>query len=1214
MNLNARIAFPFLTRFLIAILLTICLILLSIYPVFSQCPTLNINAVSITPVTCAGGTTGRVQTSTTGGTGPYTYSWSTGHTSASISNLRAGDYTVTATDANGCPTSKTFTVPEVLAAGPAVTDVPVCKGSTSILTASGAPIGGSYKWYTTAMGGTALPGEISGTFTTPEIRSTTTWYVSKVDASNCETARTPVSAKMLNPLYPFVDLDSALIMHYKFDNNYVDETGRHSAATLAYGSPSAFMKDRHGINRMAAAVEDLSGTGTGPFTYLDFGTSSDLQALTDKVAISVWMRRTVSGSTLAPMINKWQNGSGFYIGTYLDNSSPGARKVLWKIAGTQVISTQDVPNNNSWHHIVCLYTGTELQIYQNGILTGSTPFAGNIPATAVNLMAGRQADGAASSVFTGVLDDLRIYNRALTADEIKTIYNDESVAFNNTPVCAEATINLSTFNVPQATFQWTGPSGFSDAVRNPAIASAAATHGGSYSLQVSKYGCTTPAQKTSVTVNPLPSTTITPSGATTFCDGNNITLSAPSATSWLWSTGATTRTITVSQQRTYSVTVTGSNGCSDTSDPLDVTVTPVNDAPAFTKGVDVVAYEGVPHAVASWATGISPGPAEATQTVNFQVSNDNNALFSIQPSVTASGDLSFTPAQDIAGVATVTIFLKDDGGTTCGVDQSAGQTFTITVNNVNDVPSFVKGTDVEIDEDAGAQAFAGWATGLSAGVGEGGQVLNFVISNDNNSLFTVQPFIDAAGNLSFKPAPDAWGSATVTAFVKDDGGTANGGVDQSATQTFTITVNPVNDAPSFTAGGNIVVAEDAATQIIQGWASAIAVGAGEEVQTLSFIVSGNNPALFTTPPAITPSGDLSFTVDDDVSGIATVTVSLKDDGGTANGGTDQSAASTFTITVNTVNDAPSFIMGNNVVLNEDAQGYHAAWATHISAGDPGQALTFVVSASNAEMFAVQPAITASGTLTFQLKPNVSGSSDITVFLKDDGGTSNGGVDRTTMQTFQIVVTPVNDAPHADAVDNIVVSPNTTAVPVELTDIHPGAGEETQQLSVTAFASDPSIVADIQVTPLLSGSALLTLSLVPGAIGVARITVVIRDNGGTTSGGVDETILSFMVTVESEDQTVFLPNLFSPDGNGTNDAFRVRGVGIAEIRFGVYTADGQELFSTTDVTTATQMGWDGTYKGKPQPSGTYTWVLQGKYTDGQALTNNNTRFGQFILMR
>src|SRR6185369_4885365 len=77
---------------------------------------------------------------------------------------------------------------------------------------------------------------------------------------------------------------------------------------------------------------------------------------------------------------------------------------------------------------------------------------------------------------------------------------------------------------------------------------------------------------------------------------------------------------------------------------------------------------------------------------------------------------------------------------------------------------------------------------------ESGQVLNFVVSNNNNSLFTAggQPSIDpATGTLTYTPAPGANGSATVNVQLHDNGLTANGGSDTSATQTFQISVTPV---------------------------------------------------------------------------------------------------------------------------------------------------------------------------------------------------------------------------------------------------------------------------------------------------------------------------------------------------------------------------------------------------------------------------------------
>src|SRR3989442_2958614 len=104
------------------------------------------------------------------------------------------------------------------------------------------------------------------------------------------------------------------------------------------------------------------------------------------------------------------------------------------------------------------------------------------------------------------------------------------------------------------------------------------------------------------------------------------------------------------------------------------------------------------------------------------------------------------------------------------------------------------------------------------------------------------------------------GSATVTVTLSDNGGTANGGVDTSASQTFTITVTPVNDAPSFTKGANQTVNEDASAQTVASWATAISAGAANEsTQTVDFVVSNDNNTLFSAQPAIAANGTLAFT-------------------------------------------------------------------------------------------------------------------------------------------------------------------------------------------------------------------------------------------------------------------------------------------------------------------------------------------------------------------
>jgi VCBS repeat-containing protein len=111
---------------------------------------------------------------------------------------------------------------------------------------------------------------------------------------------------------------------------------------------------------------------------------------------------------------------------------------------------------------------------------------------------------------------------------------------------------------------------------------------------------------------------------------------------------------------------------------VNITVTPVNDAPSFTKGADqTVNMNAGAQSVFPWATNISKGADnENGQTLSFEVTNDNNNLFSTQPSIAPNGTLTYTPAPNASGSAMVSVTLKDNGG---GQDTSATQMFTINV-------------------------------------------------------------------------------------------------------------------------------------------------------------------------------------------------------------------------------------------------------------------------------------------------------------------------------------------------------------------------------------------------------------------------------------------------------------------------------------------------------------------------------------------------------
>jgi len=455
---------------------------------------------------------------------------------------------------------------------------------------------------------------------------------------------------------------------------------------------------------------------------------------------------------------------------------------------------------------------------------------------------------------------------------------------------------------------------------------------------------------------------------------------------------------------TITMTVADLDGAS-TSDSFLLTVASANDAPSFIKGANQTVLEDAgAQTIGNWANSLSAGPPnESGQTLSFTVTNNNNALFSAQPAVAPNGTLTYTPAANANGSATVTVQLHDDGGTANGgSDTSAPQTFTITVTPVNDPPSFSAGANHTVLEDAGPQVVGNWATALTAGPpNESGQSLNFAVTNNNNSLFSAQPAIAPNGTLTYTPAANANGSATVTVRLHDDGGVANGGSDTSLAQTFTITVTPVNDPPSFNPGTNQTVLEDAGPQTVVAWATSLVAGPINEAgQVLSFVVTNDNNTMFSEQPAISPDGTLTYTPAPDSNGVATVTVVLHDDGGTANGGSDSSGTQTFTITVTPVNDPPLLAAISDQMIDEGSTLIVTAHATDVDS--PAEALTF----SLVDPPAGAAIDSMTGIFTWMpAEEQGPGTNAIMVVVSD-----NGSPGLSATQTFMVTVREVNLAP------------------------------------------------------------------------------------------------------------------------------------------------------------------------------------------------------------
>jgi hypothetical protein len=222
--------------------------------------------------------------------------------------------------------------------------------------------------------------------------------------------------------------------------------------------------------------------------------------------------------------------------------------------------------------------------------------------------------------------------------------------------------------------------------------------------------------------------------------------------------------------------VTDPSQCTSTESPVFVT----NHAPVAN---DASATTNEDHTVTITLSGSDADGDNLTFAITDQPANGQ--LHPIVTTGRTTATVDYTPKADFNGTDSFTYTVSD------GNRGTATATVTITVIAANDPPSFKAGADVTVNEDSGAGSFNG-ATSISAGpADEDGQTVSFVVSNDNNALFSVQPAISPSGTLTFTPKADAFGSATVTVYLMDSGGIANGGDDTSPTQTFTITVTGV---------------------------------------------------------------------------------------------------------------------------------------------------------------------------------------------------------------------------------------------------------------------------------------------------------------------------------------------------------------------------------------------------------------------------------------
>ncbi|MGL1903035.1 MAG: tandem-95 repeat protein [Fibrobacterales bacterium] len=148
---------------------------------------------------------------------------------------------------------------------------------------------------------------------------------------------------------------------------------------------------------------------------------------------------------------------------------------------------------------------------------------------------------------------------------------------------------------------------------------------------------------------------------------------------------------------------------------------------------------------------------------------------------------------------------------TDGVDTSTSYGIVVDVIPVNDAPSFDMDSQYTIGEDAGRISIP-WISNISSGPLEADRV-DFHLTVSDLSLFDIKPYINRAGELTFKTDTNVTGSVTIDVYAEDNGGLANGGVNRSGTQSMTLRITAYNDLPYLILVDTLYVLEDSSIVI-----------------------------------------------------------------------------------------------------------------------------------------------------------------------------------------------------------------------------------------------------------------------------------------------------------------------------------------------------------------------------------------------------------------
>lgn len=625
----------------------------------STCPgipstfTITINPLPVTTVNSVGICPGQTATLTAGGAS--TYAWSTGATTNPINVTPAitTTYTVTGTSAAGCTSTAVSTVSIGAAVAISVNTPTICNGAVATLTATGAS---TYVWNT---GATVNPLTVSPT-------TTTSYTVTGTAAGGC--TGTATATVTVNPV-PVTTSTSTTIC-----------AGQ--SATLTAGGATTYAWNT------GATTAGLTVSPATTTTYTVTGTSLGCSSTAvGTVAVNPVPVTTVNSPTICP-------------GGTATLTAGGATTYAWSTgAATNPINV--TPATTTSYTV----TGTSLGCTSTAVATVTVGASVTIAVNTPTICAGSSAILTASGASTYVWNTGATANPLTVTPATTTTYTVTGTAVGGCTGTATATVTVNPMPVTTATSTTicagstgtlTAGGATSYVWSNGATTAAmndAPTTTTSYTVTGTSLGCSTTAVGT-ITVNPLPVTGV---NQPFICPTATATLTATGATSYVWSTGATTNPINVTPAGTTSYTVTGTSlGCTSTAVAVVTvggSITATVNSPTICAGqsATLTATGGTTY---SWDTGATTNPlvvTPATTTSYTVTANAGGCTGSAVATVTVN-PLPVTTSTNTTicdgSVATLTAggattYSWSNGQTTAAMNDSPSTTTSYTVTGTS---------------------------------------------------------------------------------------------------------------------------------------------------------------------------------------------------------------------------------------------------------------------------------------------------------------------------------------------------------------------------------------------------------------------------------------------------------------------------------------------------------------------------------------------------